>query len=173
MIDWKTEISRLVYWKQVIADGDQLNAYPWHLPKVAASASEIALAESVVGCAFSSQYIDFLRHANGWPGFVVTVDMFGTTDFLEGRSDRVMEREELRLFIERMGISLKDCVPIGASEADLDVFLHLSPNASFLPGGVLWFANEEVDRYNSFDEFFMAMVDYNARIAEVSPGDRQ
>jgi hypothetical protein len=28
------------------------------------------------------------------------------------------------------------------------------------PGGVVWPAGSEIDRWSSFDEFFLAMVDY-------------
>ncbi|QBG85282.1 SMI1/KNR4 family protein [Xanthomonas oryzae] len=46
-----------------------MNAYPWHLPKVAATAEDIKIAEKAVGLEFSSQYKDFLRCADGWQGF--------------------------------------------------------------------------------------------------------
>lgn len=165
MIDWKSEISRIIYWKQMIAENDRLNAYPWHLPRVGASPENITLAEKFVGLDFSSEYEEFLRHANGWQGFVVSVDLFGTDDFLNGRSQEVMKRKELADFVNEQGLDETDFVPIGASEVDLDVFLHFSPSAKFLPGGVLWFANEEVERHESFSDFFAAMVNYNARIA--------
>jgi hypothetical protein len=166
MIDWKAEISRMVYWKQMIADNDRLNAYPWHFPRVGATHEDVALAEKSVGHSFSPQYDEFLRHANGWQGFVVAIDLFGTKDFLDGRSQKVMQRTELSAFVEKHGCGSDEFMPIGASDTDLDVFLHFSPSAKTLPGGVLWFANEEVDRYESFADFFAAMVNYNARIAQ-------
>jgi hypothetical protein len=166
MIDWKAEISRIVYWKQMIAENDRLNAYPWHLPRVGATHEDIALAEKAVGLSFSPQYEEFLRYANGWQAFVIAVDLFGTKDFLDGRSKKVMQREEISTFVKKHGFDSNDFVAIGASETDLDVFLHFSPSAKTLSGGVLWFANEEVDRYESFADFFSAMVNYNARIAD-------
>jgi hypothetical protein len=42
----------------------------------------------------------------------------------------------------------------------------VSPASRTLPGGVVWFVNEEVDRYESFGEFFGSMVNYNAIIAK-------
>lgn len=166
MIDWKAEISRIVYWKQLIAENDRLGAYPWHLPKVGAPSEDIAAAEEAVGFSFAPQYEEFLRYANGWQGFVITVDLFGTKDFLDGRVQKVMQRAELSAFAKEQGFDECEFVPIGASETDLDVFLHFSPSAKNLAGGVLWFANEEVDRYESFADFFAAMVNYNARIAQ-------
>lgn len=29
------------------------------------------------------------------------------------------------------------------------------------PGVVIWFAGEEIDRFTSFKEYFLAMMDYN------------
>ncbi|WP_202799130.1 hypothetical protein, partial [Xanthomonas oryzae] len=75
-----------------------------------------------------------------------------------GRVDQTIPKEQ--------GFDEDEFVPVGASETDLDVFLHFSPMAKILPGGFLWFANEEVDRFGSFADFFAAMVNYNARIAQ-------
>ncbi|MDR6937892.1 SMI1/KNR4 family protein [Luteibacter sp. 3190] len=165
MIDWKAEISRIVSWKQVIAENDNQKAYPWHLPSVAAAAQDIAAAENAAGMAFSTQHKEFLRYADGWQGFLITIDLFGTKDFLDGRAEKVMQREEIRSFTKKLGLHEGEFVPIGASEAELDIFLHISPSAEGLPGGVVWFASEEVDRFESFVDFFAAMVNYNARIA--------
>jgi hypothetical protein len=35
-----------------------------------------------------------------------------------------------------------------------------------MPGVVIWFAGEEIDRFFDFDEFFLAMVEYNRRELE-------
>ncbi|MFL2443764.1 SMI1/KNR4 family protein, partial [Bacillus thuringiensis serovar israelensis] len=29
------------------------------------------------------------------------------------------------------------------------------------PGEIIWFAGEEIDRFENFDEYFLAMIDYN------------
>jgi hypothetical protein len=34
------------------------------------------------------------------------------------------------------------------------------------PGTVVWFAGAEVDRYPTFDDFFLAMIEYNVREIE-------
>ena len=165
-IDWKIEIARIAYWKQVAADHDTKKALPWHLPRVGAKPKSILLAENAVGISFPQQFKEFLGYADGWQGFHVLTDLFGTNDFLEGRSKSVRQRPELASFLEARDLSETEVVPIGASDFDLDVFLLFSNDSKMLPGGVLWFANEEVDRYGSFADFFSAMVNYNAKIAQ-------
>ena len=166
MVDWKEEISRVVYWKQIAADHDKMKALSWHLPNVGARPENIALAQKGVGTEFSEEFKEFLIYADGWQGFHISTDLFGTKEFLEGRSKFICQRPELMAFLKANNLSETDVVPIGASDLDLDIFLHFSPNSTTLPGGVLWFANEEVDRYGSFAEFFSSMVNYNARVAQ-------
>lgn len=164
--DWKAEISRIVYWKQIAADHDKNHALPWHLPRVGAKPESIVLAEQAMGVLFPEQFKKFLSYADGWSGFYVLTDLFGTTEFLEGRSKKVLQRPEVAAFLETNALREDEVIPIGASDFDLDVFLLLSESSSLLPGGVLWFASEEVERYGTFAEFVSAMVNYNARIAE-------
>src|SRR6266581_4706231 len=152
LADWRAEISRIVHWKQISAEHDKLKALPWHLPKAGASEEQIARAESFLGTKFSPELKEFLTFANGWEGFHVLIDLFGTNDFLSGRAHQVLRRPELAEFIVNQGWSPGEATPIGASNFDLDVFLHISPDSSVLPGGVVWFASEEVDRYNAFHE---------------------
>lgn len=166
VIDWPTEIVRIVYWKQIIADNDDLNALPWHLPRAAASAESISSAEQVAGIAFSEQYKSFLSFADGWRGFCVVTDLFGTIDFIGGKSRLVRESPELLDYLEAKNIGGADVAVIGASDLDVDIFIHISEKSKILPGGVIWFAGEEVDRYECFFDFFTAMVNYNARVAK-------
>lgn len=165
-VDWKSEIARMVYWKQVAAGYDVLGALPWHLPNVAASLYDVLSAERVLGTPFPSEYREFLGYADGWRGFEITTDLFGTRDFLTGRATKLLTRPELDNFISTLGIDREYIIPIGCSEFDLDVFLAIGDRSPVLPGGVIWFANEEVDRFNSFSEFFSTMINYAAHGAQ-------
>lgn len=164
--DWKVEISRIVYWKQIAADHDKQKLLPWHFPRVGATPENIAMAEQVVGTKFSQQFKDFLSCADGWQGFYILTNLFGTKEFLEGKSKAVLKRPELATFLEANHLQESEVVPIGASDFELDVFLNFSQDSKLLPGGILWFANEEVERFESFAEFLSAMVNYNAKIAQ-------
>jgi SMI1-KNR4 cell-wall len=163
--NWKTEIARIVHWKQIAAEHDTQHALPWSLPKAGAQPDHIREAENKLGVIFSPDFKEFLALANGWNGFYVLIDLFGTQDFLSGRAGKVRDRTEVAEFVAQCGLSTMDVVPIGASDAELDVFLLVSQASTVLPGTVLWWANEEIDRYPTFREFLGAMVNYNAQIA--------
>jgi|ERR1043166_4861746 hypothetical protein len=169
--DWKTEIARIIYWKQIAADHDKDGALPWHLPRVGARSEDISRAEQAVGVPFSQQFKEFLTFADGWQGFHVATDLFGTREFLDGRSTAELQGPELVEFLADNDLTKTEVVVIGASNFDADVFLHISPESRILPGGVLWYAHEEIDRYETFAEFFAAMVNYNARIAQKMAAD--
>lgn len=164
--DWKTEISRLAYWKQIAAERDVHNILPWKLPRLAATENRIQDAEIAAGTTFTPDFKSFLRHADGWPGFHIATDLFGADEFLSGRNREVLERQEVADFIHEIGLELKDVTPIGASNVDLEVFLMVSPRSTKMPGQVIWFVSEEIDRFESFENFFSSMVNYNARIAD-------
>ncbi len=164
MIDWKLEIVRVVYWKQIAHQHDPEHTLPWHFPEVAARPDRIAAAEQAAGASFPGQYKEFLGFADGWKGFHVNTDLFGTGDFLDGRSLRVLRRPDVQSFIRKAG--LERVIPVGASDVDSDVFLLALDTSKVLPGGVVWFGDDEVDRYQSFHEFFASMVNYNAYIAK-------
>lgn len=171
MNDWKAEISRIVYWKQIAAQHDKNHALPWHLPKVGASQEEVRRAENALGVAVPDQLKELLQLVNGWPGFYISVDLFGAKDFIEGRSQAVMARPDLQEFILEMDLNCKDVFAIGASELESDVFICVSAMSPRLPGNVIWFAGEEIDTYPSVAEFFSAMVGYNERIAQKLAGN--
>ena len=163
--DWKAEIARLVYWKQVIAENDKSGALPWKLPRVGAKPEEMADVEAALHQKLPTQYREFLSLANGWEGFYVCTNLFGTSDLAGQLARSVMERLDVQAYMSSSPWSLGEVMPIGGSDVDVDVFLLVLDDATNLPGGVVWLAGEEVDRYSSFHDFFAAMVNYNARIA--------
>jgi len=169
--DWRAEIARLALWKQKTAEYDDARALPWHLPAVGARAPEIAAAEAEIGRPLGLDFKEFLRFVNGWRGFYLLTDLFGTADFVNRRHVEVIQRPEVRDFLYKNELS-GDTLVVGASSLDLDVFLLLSDSDCALPGGVIWYASEEVDRFPSFHSFFSAMVNYNARVFEKLSGKR-
>jgi hypothetical protein len=164
--DWKTSIVRMAYWKQLLNEHDKLGAFPWHLPKVAANEARIAEAEARLERPFPAAYREFLGLADGWKGFIVSTDLFGTDDFLDGRASEVRNRADVQEYISSLGVAEETVIPIGASGSDMDVFILVSENYPTHAGEVLWFAGSEVERYTDFREFFEAMVNYNAELAQ-------
>lgn len=159
-----TEIVRGVLIQQRIQelDGDRL--WERHLPAVAAGEDEIAGAERRLGFALDSQYRQFLRFANGWRRFYQAVDLFGTPNLLGGSPMDAavamlgaVERDD---FEAAVGMSPSEVLPIAASTVQPDVFLLAQP-WSPAPGAVIWYAGELIEQFPSFEEYFLAMLDYN------------
>ena len=153
-IDWKLEISKLVYVKQVISELDTQNLWPHHPPRVAASNQDITKLEEKLGRKLPKAYADFLRFANGWLGFYQHTDLFGTEDFYN--QDLMTYTKEIFEQTSTDSNEKQNLIAIAATRKDIDLFcLELSS------GAVIWFAGAEVERFESFNEFYLAMVDYN------------
>jgi hypothetical protein len=166
-VNWPLEITRIAYWKQILAKHDPDRSFPWHLPKVPASADRVVRAQEVAGFEFPKDYADFLTFSDGWPGFHILTDLFGAQDILSGRSRAVMQRADVKTFCLDNGIDQRNLAVVGASDQSDEVFFLFADRSVFLPGGVLWFAaREEIDRYLTFGEVFCSMVNYNALLAQ-------
>jgi hypothetical protein len=162
--DWKQRIVDLVRIKQELADRDAEGLWEWHLPAVAASEEQLAAVEEQLGERLDPSYREFLRHASGWRAFFQSVDLFGPEDLLGDRRDRA--RRLLETVDDAVGTEYGDeLLPIGLSEVDRHLFGIGRPGSS-IPGTVVWLSCEEVDRWSGFDEFFLAMMDYNRADAE-------
>lgn len=161
--DWKTEIAKTWLLKQAMMEADTKKIWTYHLPEVAAADLEIRDAEQCLGHSLDSRYKDFLKHANGWKGFVQTIDLFGTTGLINGPQK---ENGEFILsnidddVLNGCGVARNEIFPIAATMRHRDLFVITRP-FSKLPGLVLWLAGEEIERYESFDDFFIAMQQYN------------
>jgi hypothetical protein len=162
-LDWKSRIVTLVQIKQLMADLDEKGLWQYKLPGVAATEEGLRAVEMQLGEPLDSRYRDFLRCADGWPAFHQTVDLFGHRDLLGSMAFRhAMQMldaiEEEVLVASRL--RREDLLPIAATPVDLDLFVITRASAP-QPGLVMWFAGYEIDRFPSFDEYFLAMMDYN------------
>lgn len=162
-VSWKERIVELVIVKQTIDELDASGLWEYRLPAVAATAAQLEAVEAALGEPLDAGYRSFLEHAGGWPAFWQTVDLFGPDDLLGG--ERFAHANEMLGYVEDGvledgGLRRSDLLPIAASPVDLDLFV-MTRRSSPSPGGVVWLAGAEIDRWSSFDEFFLAMVDYN------------
>lgn len=165
--DWKRHIGIAYLVKQQFADLDTQNLWPFHLPEVAASKFQIKVTETALGEQLDAGLRGFLAHANGWRGFLHAIDLFGTEDLVHGlRNDTAHHLLDSLEPLEAVcGFSRAECLPIGVSQDGIDVFVISRTNA-LKPGVVCWLAGQLIDRFPSFDEFFLSMVDYNRAEAE-------
>lgn len=162
-MNWPEEIVKLVIVKQALAEIDSAGLFPFYLPGVAAEESSVGAVELHFKSGIDTKYAGFLRYANGWRGVFQSVDLFGTDDLLG--SEKMVAAKEMLKYIDdgvilSAGFSREDLLPIAASSLDKDLFVIAKPGSAS-PGEVLWLAGDLVDRFESFDEFFLSMVDYN------------
>jgi len=162
--DWKNEIVNGVIIQQRIEELDHGRLWRRHLPEVAATEQEIMSVERRLGFALDPRYRAFLQYANGWKSFYQAVDLFGTANLL-GAPPMDSARRQLAAiqpahFEAAVGKSVAEFLPIAASTVQRDIFLLGQPRSAH-QGIVVWFAGDEVDRFPSFDDFYLAMLDYN------------
>ena len=55
--------------------------------------------------------------------------------------------------LEGSGVLRHELLPIAVSKFDRDLFVLCLPSSS-RPGEIIWFAGEEIDRFENFDEYF-------------------
>jgi hypothetical protein len=158
--NWKSEIVRLAMVKQSIAAADQAKALPWALPNVAAEEADLAQAEKAISQPLAGEYRDFLGYANGWTGFCVLTDLFGTKELASERAQAARVRPDLLTYCQENKLDASACVVIGDSPNDLNMFVMFQEQ----PESVVWLCGEEVDKYNSFSDFFLAMISYNEQV---------
>lgn len=175
MRDWRPEIVHLVQIKQQIDDVDVKGLWEYHLPKVAATEDQIAAAEAHLGVRLDAQYREFLGYANGWPSFLQDIDLFGTEDLTGGPrfdlASRLLHAVE-PLVLEQAGLARDAVVPIAASTTDRDIYLMPTIDGIQAPP-VVWISGEEVDRFSSFEDYVLAMIEYNRRELAMLRGDEQ
>ena len=165
---WREAIAELIRLHQHIRDMDAENIWANELPRIPATAEDIHQAEQRLGIELDERFRDFLSVANGWRAFYQWVDLFGTDDLI----GEPMRRAEMRLdelaragVLSQSGVSREDVLPIamtreGQGATTPDLFGIVLPTHQGA-GTVVWFSDEEVDRFSSFDEFYLAMLDYN------------
>ena len=166
--EWRDRIVAMVYVKQELMKLDVEGIWPHHLPELAASEEMLKKIENSLGFRIDRDYREFLKMADGWKGFLQTIDLFGT-DELSG-SPIMQYGQSILGYIEddtikSTGFLRDELLPIAAAKYDKDLFVITNP-ASHAPGTVIWFAGEEIDRYTNFTEYFMAMIEYNRLLVE-------
>ncbi|SEI94068.1 SMI1 / KNR4 family (SUKH-1) [Bhargavaea ginsengi] len=168
MSDWKDQIAVMHLVKQELMKRDKDRLWPHHLPEVGATEEQMQEAEKALGFPLDPQYYEFLMHADGWKGFLQTVDLLGTRELM---GSPLMD-EALALLgaiepdvLDDSGFSREQLLPIAAGTHDRDLFVIALPDSP-APDTVIWFAGEEIERFESFEEYFLAMVDYNREEVE-------
>ena len=161
--DWKKEIAIAWHVQNETAKLDKNKLWDYYLPKVAATEQELVETETVLGFALDPRYREFLSFANGWQRVFQDVDLFGTAELRGGRAmgEVFSALEDIDSeVLAKSKLIRSDLLPIGYSSEQSDMFVMLRSN-SVNAGTIVWFAGYEIERFARFDDFFLAMVDYN------------
>jgi hypothetical protein len=127
----RDRIVAIVYVKQELMKLDVDGIWPHHLPELAASEEALKKTEDYLGFSINQDYREFLKMANGWKGFLQTIDLFGTQE-LSG-SSMMQYAQSLLEFVEddvikSIGFSREELLPIAATKYDKDLFVIGRPN---------------------------------------------
>ncbi|MFA0814644.1 MAG: SMI1/KNR4 family protein [Anaerofustis sp.] len=160
---WKNNIVTMIYVKEELHKYDINGLWQYHFPEVAATEEQIESVERKLGYKLDANYRSFLTRANGWKGFYQTVDLFGTEEIVNSSimkyANKLLDSLEEDV-IRSSGFLKSELMPIATTLNDKDLFVLTIPT-SHKPGIVIWFAGEEIDRFSDFNEYFLAMIDYN------------
>lgn len=160
---WKDRIAVMFLVQEEIQWLDKSGIWEYYYPELAATTKQLDSVEAYLGHCLDKEYRDFLMCSNGWKCFVQNINLFGTDDFmgsdLMNYALQMLDVMDDAYPLKYTGFSKEELLPIAATFEDKD--LHVITRAtSHQPGVVIWFAGQEIERYPSFEEYFLAMTDY-------------
>jgi hypothetical protein len=159
-------IAKMHLLKQEEAECNKDAAETWYLPALALPEPRLQELDRV-GFDFSREHLEFLCAANGWKSFFIFTDVFSIEQLLlENLQDDVFIRDGFLDYLKTKGLSKSDVFVFGSSDRDADVFLLISESATTLPGGVIWYALQEVEVFQSFYYFFLYMIEMQALLTK-------
>jgi hypothetical protein len=161
---WKDQITVMHLVQNEVQRYDELGLYEYYYPELAATEEQLVTVEAYIGHSIDNDYRDFLLCANGWKWFTQSVNLFGTGDLegsaLMGRAMETLEILDDEKVLKVTEFTKAELLPIAASFEARDLFVITRP-MSREPGVVIWFPGGEIEMYQNFKEYFLAMVDYN------------
>ncbi|MBP1325382.1 hypothetical protein JOF28_000614 [Leucobacter exalbidus] len=163
--DWRPPIVEMVMTKQNLAAWDPNELFPNHLPEVAATEELIHQVEQALTVRLDKEHRGFLGFADGWNCFHQEVTLLGTTGLVAGdlRDTAFEAFEYAPEFLEELGRSTEELLPIAASNEQGDVFVMLIEDGVVAPK-VFWIAEGElIDTFDSFGQYFVSMIEYTKR----------
>jgi hypothetical protein len=168
IVDWRRAIAELIAIQQHIRDLDRERTWAHELPQVAATPAAISEVERHLGTALDGRFRSFLLYADGWRAFYEWIDLFGTHELLGpsmALANGRLEELERTHVLAQSKVERSSALPIGMTRPDHgtpapDLFVLFRDDAVH-DAQVVWLADEEVDRFASFDSFYLAMLDYN------------
>ena len=168
MINWPVEFLELVSLQQEKKRESQ-GVSPSSFFAAKAAPEQITDAEAVLAITLDQEHREFLLHSDGWVGFSADIDLFSTQDFLGSKKfatakERVtlMDRGVLGIYAS----SRNDLFPIGMSSSSSDLLLMVNDKTGKIQAKVIWFANELIEEFNSFEQMFITFKAYHHKAIE-------
>lgn len=161
MKDWQERIAAMLTVREELQKSDEDELWEYYSPEAAADMSEISEVQKKLGLSFIEDYIDFLLCANGWKCFYQTVNLFGTKDYESEIFTYAQKMLDVELeYIDELREIREHLLPIAVTELDMDKFVMVLKEGEDY-GTVVWLAGGEIERFDSFSDFFEAMIEYN------------
>lgn len=163
---WPQLIVKIVRLQQEYRRVEPLKIYEFEYPGVGANPAQLERLQQVRG-RLPASYLEFLSKANGWRSVYQWVDLFSVEDLLDGPYDEAVSILNTLGDAGALGSVLPaHLLPIALTRAghrDLgpDVFALTVSGEDV--GRVRWFAGELVEDFENFEEFFLAVVEFNRR----------
>ena len=164
-MDWKDKIAVMFLVQEERQRVDKKGIWSYYYPELAATEEQLIATEAHLGHCIDKGYRDFLACANGWKCFSQTVNLFGTddligSDLMNYALEMLDVMDDAFPLSESSGFAKEDLLPIAATLEDRDLHVMTRPT-SRQPGVVIWLAGQEIERFPNFEEYFLAMADYN------------
>lgn len=162
---WRDRIAVMCIVREEIQRSDTAGLWQYHYPEAPATEAQVEAAEARLGYKLDPSYRDFLRCANGWKCVMQSVSLFGTADLMGSELMRYAMNlldvmDDTFPLVESSGFTKAELLPIAATPEDQDLHVITKPGMD-QAGMVIWFVGQEIERYPNFEEYFLAMVDYN------------
>lgn len=161
-VDYFKWIQKMVSVRDEIRALDVEELYHYFPPNKGCSPEELRRVEEHFGITIDKQYAEFLRCADGWREFFTSISLLGTKELIAS-PDMEMAKELLKIVYPlnpQLEFAEEELLPIAVDESGRCFFV-ITPPVHGENGTVIWFVGQEVERYDSFDHFLEAILQYN------------
>ena len=161
-MDYSNWIKRMLAVRNEMRILDSEKLYRYYPPNKCCSAEDILQVEAQLKITLDKQYADFLKCADGWREFFASISLLGTQELISS-PDMDMAEDLLKTVYPlnpQLEFAMEDLLPIAVDEVGSSFFV-ITPPINGRNGTVIWFVGQEVERYDSFDSFLSAILQYN------------
>lgn len=165
MINWSVELLELMSLQQE-KERQSKGLSPSGAIENKASAERISKVETMLQIKLDQVHKDFLQHSDGWVRFSADIDLFSVQDF-QGSNKFKSAEEGIKLLshsaLGKYTSRRNDFLPIGMSSTSSDLLLMMKDKTGRLQPEVIWFANELIEEFDTFEQMFVSFKEYTRK----------